>query len=91
MTDLGLMRYFLGMQVRQEPGRIFISREKCAADLLKKFNMSQSKPVSTPFTVNEKLSKNGGEKKIDETVSRKLFGSLVFLYTQDLILIMLLA
>lgn len=91
MTDLGLMRYFLGMQVKQEPGRIFISREKYAADLLKKFNMSQSKPVSTPFTVNEKLSKNGGEKKIDETVSRKLFGSLVFLYTQDLILIVLLA
>lgn len=25
MTDLGLMKYFLGMQVKQVPGQIFIS------------------------------------------------------------------
>ncbi|KAL8095832.1 hypothetical protein AgCh_036989 [Apium graveolens] len=41
MTDLGLMKYFLGMQVKQSPGEIFISQEKSADDILKKFNIVQ--------------------------------------------------
>lgn len=28
MIDLGLMRYFLGIQVRQEKGKIILSQEK---------------------------------------------------------------
>ncbi|KAL0462043.1 UNVERIFIED_CONTAM: Retrovirus-related Pol polyprotein from transposon TNT 1-94 [Sesamum latifolium] len=55
MTDLGLMRYFLGIQVKQSPGRFFLSQEKYIDDLLKKFNMSYCKPISTPMALNEKL------------------------------------
>ena len=39
MTDLGPMKYFLGIQVKQELGRIFISQAKYACDLLKRFYM----------------------------------------------------
>ncbi|PKI68060.1 hypothetical protein CRG98_011656 [Punica granatum] len=35
MTDLGLMKYILGFQVKQSCGEIFISQEKYAEDLLK--------------------------------------------------------
>ncbi|XP_031405655.1 secreted RxLR effector protein 161-like [Punica granatum] len=51
MTDLGLMKYILGFQVKQSCGEIFISQEKYAEDLLKKFQMTTCKPVLTPMAV----------------------------------------
>ncbi|BBG94223.1 transposable element gene [Prunus dulcis] len=47
MTDLCTTRYFLGIQVQQSDERIFISQEKYAENLLKKFNMLKSKPMDT--------------------------------------------
>lgn len=55
MPDLGLMRYFFGIEVKQFSGEIFISQEKYVANFLKKFNMSKCKPAGTFITVNEKL------------------------------------
>ena len=55
MSDPGLMRYFLGIQVNQFPGKILISQEKYVRDLLKKFNMSECKPIASLMTANEKL------------------------------------
>ena len=37
MTDLGLMHYYLGMEVWQEDGHVFLGQEKYAADVLKRF------------------------------------------------------
>ena len=79
MTDLGLMRYFLGMQVKQRPGQIFISQEKYADDLLKKFNMQDCKPLAIPMAMNEKLSKDDGQNKVDATVYKSLVSSLIYL------------
>ena len=39
MTDLGLMKYFLGIEVEQSNHGICISQQKYAADILKKFKM----------------------------------------------------
>ena len=58
MTDLGLMNYFLGIEVHQSYDGIFISQAKYAEDILKKFKMQYCKPVATPLIVNEKLSKS---------------------------------
>jgi hypothetical protein len=37
MTDLGLMTYFLGMEVRQSKNEVFIYQKKYAKKILKKF------------------------------------------------------
>ena len=79
MTNLGLIKYFLDMQVRQSPGQIFFSQEKYAEDLLKKFNMLDCKPLSTPMATNEKLSKYNGQKKVDGSTYQSLVGSLIYL------------
>ncbi|XP_051133267.1 secreted RxLR effector protein 161-like [Andrographis paniculata] len=55
MTDLGVMKYFLGIQVKQENGNIFIFHEKYAADMLKKFRMENCKLAATPMALNERL------------------------------------
>ncbi|XP_047326610.1 uncharacterized mitochondrial protein AtMg00810-like [Impatiens glandulifera] len=82
MTDLGLMKYFLGIQVKQSPGRIFLSQEKYIEDLLKKFNMSQCKPLSTLMALNKNFQVNDDGEKADSTSYRKLIGSLIYLNTR---------
>jgi len=49
MTDLGLMRYFLGIEVKQTQDGMFMSQQKYATDILKKFKMDRCKPVDTPI------------------------------------------
>jgi len=53
MTDLGLMKYFLGMKLKKCPGHIFISWEKYEEDLLKKFNMLDLSHYQHPWQQTE--------------------------------------
>ena len=49
MTNLGLMKFFLGLEVRQEQTEIFISQEKYAKEILEKYKMKSCNPTSTPM------------------------------------------
>jgi Reverse transcriptase (RNA-dependent DNA polymerase) len=79
MTDLGLMSYFLGLEVRQENSRIFISQEAYAKGILKKFKMDECNPVNTPVESGTKLSRNDEGNAVDATLYRNLVGSLCYL------------
>ena len=48
MKDLGLMHYFLGLEVWQRPGEIFLSQGKYIVKLLERFGMVDCKSVLTP-------------------------------------------
>ena len=48
MTNLGLMSYFLSLEVKQKKNEIFISQYKVAKDILKKFHMEGCKATNTP-------------------------------------------
>jgi hypothetical protein len=62
MKYLGLLHYYLGVEVFQHPHNIFISQCKYASKLLKIFGMTNCKFILTPFEQNLKLSKfEGGE------------------------------
>ncbi|KAJ3705098.1 hypothetical protein LUZ61_008803 [Rhynchospora tenuis] len=79
MTDLGLMTYFLGIEVKQGNNGIFISQENYAKEILKRFKMSDCKPVSTPMECGVKLSRHDEGKVIDATLYKSLVGSLRYL------------
>lgn len=79
MSDMGLLHYFLGLEVQQEEDGIFISHRKYAKDLLKKFGMLNSKPESTPMNVNEKLQYEDRAEKADASSFRSLVGGLIYL------------
>ena len=79
MTDLGLMSYFLGIEVVQQSDGIFISQKKYAVDILKKFKMENSKPVSTPVEEKLKLTRGNGGKRVNPTYYKSLIGSLRYL------------
>ena len=56
MTNLGLLHYFLGLEVWQHASGIFISRRKYSLKLLEKFNMQNSASISCPMDPHSKLS-----------------------------------
>lgn len=79
MSDLGLVYYFLGMEIKQESSGVYISQKKYASDMLKRFNMFSCKSVASPLVLNCKLSKDDGEKLVDPTPYRSIVGSLLYL------------
>ena len=60
MSDLGEMAYFLGMEINQMQQGIFVCQQKYTAEILKKFDMQNCKPISTPLVQNAKLSRMMG-------------------------------
>ncbi|KAL5812625.1 hypothetical protein ACOSQ3_027575 [Xanthoceras sorbifolium] len=79
MTDIGLMAYYLGIEVKQKEEGIFISQENYAKEILKKFKMNDCKPINTPAECGIKLSKHGEGESIDPTFFKSLVGSLRYL------------
>ena len=51
MTDLGFMKFFLGIEVQQCESGIFISQSKYASTVLKRFDMYNFKSISTPAII----------------------------------------
>ncbi|KAK2983651.1 hypothetical protein RJ640_023185 [Escallonia rubra] len=76
MTDIGLMSYFLGTEVKQTNKGIFISQKKYARDILKKFKMEACNPILIPVEDKLKLVKDGSGDLINATNFRRLVGSL---------------
>jgi hypothetical protein len=52
MKYLGLMHYFLGLEVWQRQGEIFLAQGKYIVDVLKRFVMMDFKSMSTPMITN---------------------------------------
>jgi hypothetical protein len=52
MKDLGLLHYFLGLEIWQQDGEIFVSQGKYAREILGKFHMEGYKPMDTPLPEN---------------------------------------
>ncbi|KAL5575123.1 hypothetical protein UlMin_016822 [Ulmus minor] len=79
MTDMGLMAYYLGIEVKQQKDGIFISQESYAKEILKKFKMENCKPISTPTKYRIKMSKHEEGERVDPTFFKSLVGSLRYL------------
>jgi len=58
MYDLGLMHYFLGIEVKQSTSEIFISQKKYVQETLQRFGMQNCNSVTTPTELELKLEKN---------------------------------
>jgi hypothetical protein len=49
MKYLGLMHYFLGLEVWKSPENIFLNQGKYAVEILKRFDMLECKSMNTPM------------------------------------------
>nr|GEU84112.1 retrovirus-related Pol polyprotein from transposon TNT 1-94 [Tanacetum cinerariifolium] len=58
MSMMGQMSFFLGLQVSQSPGGIFINQSKFALEILNKFGMDSCDPVDTPMDTRRSTSES---------------------------------
>jgi hypothetical protein len=79
MKDLGLMHYFLGLEVWQSPRRIFLNQGKYTVEILKRFDMLDCKSMNTPMEAKLKLLVDTSSDLIDATLYRQIIESLMYL------------
>ena len=79
MKYLGMMHYFLGLEVSQNPDEIFLNQGKYVVEILKRFGMIDCKAMTTPMTTNLKLLNDDTSETVDATLYRQIIGSLMYL------------
>ena len=78
MSDMGRMKYFLGLEVKQVDGGVFCSQRKYSRDLLVRFGMQNCK-VAPPMNANEKLQQEDVTEAADASYYRSLICGLNYL------------
>jgi hypothetical protein len=79
MSDLGPLRYFLGIEFSSTPSGIYLSQEKYIQDLLARSSLTDTRTVETPLELNLQLRATDGTPLTDPTRYRHIVGSLVYL------------
>ncbi|KAJ0600422.1 putative RNA-directed DNA polymerase [Helianthus annuus] len=79
MSAMGEMTFFLGLQVNQSESGIFIHQTKYVGDILSRFQMSDSKPISTPLPQNHGITPDEKGDAVDSSLYRAMIGSLMYL------------
>nr|GEY71598.1 hypothetical protein [Tanacetum cinerariifolium] len=79
MSSMRPLTFFLGLQVDQRPDGIFIHQEKYVADILKKFDLDNSKLASTPFEPQKIREKNVPDEPISVHLYRSMIRCLMYL------------
>eukprot|EP00253_Pinus_taeda_P031422 PITA_31422 len=79
MSLLGELTYFLGLQIQQNEGGIFLSQNKYLKQILKKYGMEDAKPVCTPMVTGCSLSTNDESPIVHQPTYRSMIGSLLYL------------
>ena len=79
MTDLGKMKFFLGVEVVQNSKGIYMGQRKYALEILQRFGMEHSNPTKSPIVPGCKLTKDEGGAKVDPTKYKQMIGCLMYL------------
>jgi hypothetical protein len=79
MSDLGLLSYFLGIEVQQTQKGFYLSQSKYIQHLLDRSGLTDTRTVATPMYIHLKLRPNDGTPLADPTRYRHIVGSLVYL------------
>ena len=79
MKNLGMMHYFLGMEVWKNANKIFIGLGKYAVEILKKFVILDRKVITTPMASNFKFLCDASLETVDAMMYRQMICSLMCL------------
>lgn len=79
MTDLGPLKYFLGIEVASTPNGFHLSQHRYTLDLLSRSGLSDDKTAATPMELHLKIRPTDGNPLSDPSRYRHIVGSLVYL------------
>jgi transposase InsO family protein len=79
MSDLGLLSYYLGIEVKQMKGEVILSQEGFAYKILKECGMSDCNLTKTPMEARLRLRKDSNSELVDQNRYRSIVGSLRYL------------
>ncbi|XP_068323337.1 uncharacterized mitochondrial protein AtMg00810-like [Pyrus communis] len=78
IKDLGVLKYFLGIELATSPKGLFLIQRKYVIDLLQEVKMMDCKPTRTPLDSKLKLDLTG-EPLSDISYYQRLVGKLIYL------------
>ena len=79
MSDLGLLSFYLGIEVQQHGDGISLCQAHYASRILQLGGMEGCNSAHTPMEERLKLSRESTEEKVDPTEYRRIVGSLRYL------------
>eukprot|EP00253_Pinus_taeda_P028444 PITA_28444 len=79
MKDMGLMHYFLGMEVWQKDGKYLCLKSSMPHEILRCFHMEKCKPMQTLLVGNWRKEDATSGEVVAATIYRQLVGSLMYL------------
>jgi hypothetical protein len=79
MSMMGELTFFLGIQVKQMKQGMFVHQAKYTKNLIKKFNMTELKSVSTLMSTATALDLDEIDETVDQRRYMSMIGSLLYL------------
>jgi hypothetical protein len=79
MSMMGELQFFLRLQIKQSKEGTFVHKAKYTKDNVRKFNMEDSKAMTTPMSTTTPLDVDEDGELVDQKEYRSLIGSLLYL------------
>jgi hypothetical protein len=79
MSMMGELTFFLGLQIKQTREETFVHQGKYTKDLLRKFDMGEAKPLSTPMSTTMALDEDKEGEAMDQKEYQSMIKSLLYL------------
>jgi hypothetical protein len=79
MSLLGELNSFLGLQIKQTQNETYMHQGKYRKNVLKKFDMGEPKPCSTPMSTTTTLDADEDDEPVDHKEYKSMLGSLLYL------------
>jgi hypothetical protein len=79
MSMMGELTFLLGIQLKQMKQGTFMHQAKYTKDLMKKFNMAELKPLSTPMSSATSHGPYEDGEAVDQREYRSMIGSFLYL------------
>ncbi|KAL4035345.1 hypothetical protein IC575_004029 [Cucumis melo] len=78
MSMVWKLSYFLGFQIKKKKEGIFISQDKYAKNIVKKFGLDKSPHKRAPVVTHFKITKDSKAESVDNKLYKNMIGSLLY-------------
>ena len=82
MSDLGLLSFYLGIEVDQHKDFVTLKQSSYAKKVLSQFGMEDCNPTKIPMDPGAKLDEDEGGERVDATEYRRVIGLRYLLHTR---------